>query len=148
MKRLFRKAREAAIEIDDTLPEIRDTWCVVRDGLWAYMKTTAIITAGILALGVVLGFGSIGYALLNNAKAADYNTQCSTQWRISCGFSAPGTGWNRYFADGHDPAASCPPGWIRQSTAGTLTPPEHLNGALVTRFYCDNPSLPYPPPNL
>lgn len=95
MKKIFQKARDAVIDIDNTLPEIRDTWCVARDGVWAYIRATLIITTSIMALGVVIGLGGVGYALLNNAKAADYNTQCSTQWRISCGFSAPGTGWNR-----------------------------------------------------
>lgn len=93
-----------------------------------------------LLLAIVLA-GFVGYKA---AYGADQYTQCSTVWRIECGFSAPGTGWDRTFANGHDPAASCPPSWTRRSSAG-LTPPEKtLGGVPVIRYYCDNPALPYP----
>lgn len=103
----------------------------------------------VLFLAIVLA-GFVGYKA---AYAADYYTQCSTQWRFTCGFSAPGTGWDRLHANGYDPAASCPPGWTRMVQgpahwAAMGLPPEVWNGITVTRYYCDNPSLPYPPAGL
>ena len=120
----------------------------VTGGFVAGMFKAFFMIMLVLFLAIALA-GFVGYKA---AYAADYYTQCS-QWRITCGFSAPGTDWRRLFANGHDPAVSGPAGWTRmqQGPAYWATmgqPPEVWNGITVTRYYCDNPSLPYPPAGL
>lgn len=161
MKKIFKKARDAAVEIDDTLPEIRDTWCVVRDGVWAYVRTTAIITAGIMALGAVLGLGGMGYALLNNAEAATYDIVADVpagSARI-CGRAdpvldlkvpAPADGssmyewrerWRVATCGGHNPAVSCPAGltqWYHMSAGSEGT----THGPTYRDYVCIDLSVP------
>jgi len=123
MKKIFKKARDAAVEIDDTLPEIRDTWCVVRDGVWAYVRTTAIITAGIMALGAVLGLGGMGYALLNNAHADTIFGDVA-----DCSSNPPQ--YYGHWPGGWDPRYGCPPGYGKKVQDFSQ---EHLG---VYRFTC------------
>lgn len=150
MKKIFQKVRDAVIDIDDTLPEIRDTWCDVRDGVWAYIRATLIITASILALGVVIGLGGMGYALLNNAHADTIFgdvADCSKQRR--CGYMKPVyrsppppggiefTGeWEGATAQGYNPRISCPPGLVQISPSGGA------EGAVDQDYTCWNINAP------
>lgn len=67
-KNLYQKIRDAALDIDETLPEIRGGWNLVRDAVWAYVRFTAVGAVLIVGAGAWLGV----YALLNNAHAATY----------------------------------------------------------------------------
>lgn len=150
MKKIFQKVREAVVEIDDTLPEIRDAWCVARDGVWAYIRATLIITASIMALGAVIGLAGMGYALLNNAHAdtifgdvedCDLHRRCGYMKPVyrakplaaGGGYEFTGT-WEGATAEGHNPRISCPPGLVQYHV---------MNGDGVDRDYtCWNISAP------
>lgn len=136
-KNLYQKIRDAVLDIDETLPEIRGGWNLVRDALWAYVKFTLAGAVLIIGAGAWLGV----YALLNNAHADTIFSDvedCSQHRR--CGYMKPvyrakplsaggGYEFSGTFegatAQGHNPRISCPPGLIRWPAAAAEADSEY-----------------------
>lgn len=141
-KNLYQVLRDGLVSIDETLPEIRGSWKIARDAVWAYTKFTAVAAVLIIGAGAWLGV----YAMLTPARAATYTyTGLDMQSGKSrmCGRAdpvldvdlahvpgEPGSPyawldhWRVTTCDGHNPATSCPAGliqWHHMRSGGSTT---------------------------
>lgn len=122
-KNLYQVLRDAAVSIDETLPEIRQIWCGVRDATWACIKFTLAGAVLIIGAGAWLGVG----ALLSNAHAdtilgdvadCSQHRRCGYMKPVYRSLPPPGgiefTGeWEGATAQGHNPRISCPAGTVQ-----------------------------------
>ncbi|MBZ0071427.1 MAG: hypothetical protein K8I04_06850 [Gammaproteobacteria bacterium] len=130
-KNLYQSLRDGLASIDETMPEIRNTWTAARKAVWSYVRTTLVVTAVILGTSLVAGGAGVVYAYINDAQAAtyDYTGRDTPVGSRYCGRAVPtfdvkspapndGTSmyeWRDHWivtttCDGHNPAVSCPPG--------------------------------------